>query len=130
MEQLIESIIETEWGLDIKFKSDCIIDNNNALEIVKYICERCNKIKMKKVVINAPGLTRHVSVMKLMDMAELYQKLCPGIKIAFVATHLVNNEDSRTLETFSLNRGVFIKYFGDRDTGLEWLNIKDPSALR
>lgn len=127
MEDHIEKIEETEWGLEITFKTGAVIDNRNVMNGTREISDRCNASGKKKVVIHAPGLVRHISVLKLMDIAEFYESECPGIRIAFIASHLVNNEDSRSLETFAFNRGVYIKFFHDKESGLEWLMGKRVS---
>jgi len=56
-----------------------------------------------------------------MDVAELIQSLCTRVKIAFVAPNIADNQNSKTMETFSFNRGVFVQYFHDKDTALDWL---------
>jgi hypothetical protein len=60
--------------------------------------------------------------MKLYEGVTVSQQIIgPGIKIALIASHLVNNENSNFVETAGYNRSIFIQYFHNKDTAMEWL---------
>jgi hypothetical protein len=111
----------TEWGLNVVLKDNVIIDDKNIFPTITLILDKCKEYKKNKVFIDALTVNRHVSVLKLLEVAELISKECSRLKIAFVAPHLVDNSDSKAMETFSFNRGVYIQYFRDKDTAMEWL---------
>jgi hypothetical protein len=117
----IEKIEETEWGLSVVLKEGITIDDNNVLLTIEYILQELIKNKKNKVIIDATGINRQVSVLRLMDVAELIQRLCKRVKIAFVAPNLADNQNSKAMETFSFNRGVYVQYFHDKLSALDWL---------
>lgn len=117
----IQEISGTEYGLSVVLKEGIIIDDNNVLPTMEYIIEELIKSKKTKIMVDATMINRQVSIMRLMDVAELVQKLCTRLKIAFVAPGLADNQTSKAMETFSFNRGVYIRYFHTKDIALDWL---------
>ena len=119
MKHIVESIKETEWGLEIVLKEGVIIDDNSIIPTIKFIIEECLKTNKNKVVVDASKVIRRASIFKLLEVAEAFQY--ERIKIAFIPPKLADAEQSKALETFSFNRGVQLRYFPDMDTALEWL---------
>jgi len=117
----IQEISGTDYGLSVVLKEGITIDDNNVLPTMEYIIEELLKSKKTKVIVDATMIIRQVSVMRLMDVAELMQKLCTRLKIAFVTPGMADNQNSKAMETFSFNRGVYIQYFHNKDTALDWL---------
>jgi hypothetical protein len=117
----IEKIIETEWGLNVALTTGVTIDDNNVIQTIDFIIQELKRIEKKKVFIDASQVIRQVTTMKFLYVAELIQKERMNLRFAFFAPQLVNKEDSRVMETFSINRGVSLQYFADKDTAMNWL---------
>jgi hypothetical protein len=66
--------------------------------------------------------------MKFLEIAEMIQQQTLRIRIAFLAPHLADNENTKAMETFSFNRGISVKYFHDHDQALEWLLNQNTHA--
>jgi hypothetical protein len=121
MTEKLGLLTETDWGLNVVLKENAVIDDNNIFPVINLILDKCKEFRKNKVCIVATTVKRRVSIFKLLDVAELIKKECPRMRIAFIAPHLVDNESSKAMETFSFNRGVYIQYFRDKDTAMEWL---------
>lgn len=121
MEREVESIKETEWGLEIVLKDGVIIENDSIIPAIRFIMKECKRNNWNKVVVDASKAIRHVSIFKLFEVAETIQKEIIRLKIAFIPPKLADAEQSNAMETFSYNRGVQLRYFHDMDTALEWL---------
>jgi hypothetical protein len=130
MKNYIKKTLKTEWGLDIILMEDIFINDSNILPSVKVLLDECKKTENKnKVIIDASTVTQQVSILKLIDIAELLQTECLRIKTAIIAPNLVNDEISRNTETVSFNRGILIKSFLDRETAMAWLLNQELSVI-
>jgi len=121
MEQLVQSLRETDWGMDIVLKEGTILNDNNIIPTIQLIIDKCKEINKNKVLIDANFTYRKISVLKILVIAETLQRHGREIKLAFIAPHLIDHEDTRTMEIFSHNRGVFLQYFHNRDEALQWI---------
>lgn len=117
----IKSTSGTDWGLFVIFKKNLFLDDNNVFETVNYVLDRCQENGKKHVLIDQNNTTHKISVFKQLEIAELLQKRIPGVKIAFIAPALIGKEYAKTMETFAVNRSVYVRYFPDKDTALKWL---------
>jgi len=118
---MIKQITKTDWGVEVVMNDNAILDDTTILPTTMFILDKCKEFKKDKVLVDERTITRKVSTFKLLDVAELIRKECGGLKMAFIAPHLVNHADSRAFDNFAFNRGVSIRYFADRDTALDWL---------
>jgi hypothetical protein len=128
MTKHIKQIIETDWGLVVVMNDNAILDDSNILQIITFILDKCKEFrkdaeafKLYKVLVDESTITRNISITKVFEVTELIKKECIGLKMAFIAPHLVNHPDSGTIDTLSSNRGISVRYFVDRDTALDWL---------
>jgi hypothetical protein len=122
MEQ-VELMSETAWGLEVVMKKDITIDNSSVLEIIKHIISKCKEIDKKRILITATTTLIKVSFMQLFNGVELIQKLNgAGFRIAIIVSYIPNNENSKFVETVGVNRAIFIQYFIDKDSAVEWLS--------
>jgi hypothetical protein len=122
MTEQVQQITETEWGLDAVLKDGLVIDDSNVVQTMEYLALSCKTIGKHRILLDATRITRKTSVVKMLNVAEAIQALkCGAMKIAIITPELANNETSRFLEDAALNRGVHIRYFSDRDAGLQWL---------
>jgi len=128
MTKHIKQIIETDWGLVVVMNDNAILDDSNILQIITFILDKCKEFrkdaeafKLYKVLVDESTITRNISITKVFEVTELIKKECIGLKMAFIAPHLVNHPDSGTIDTLSSNRGISVRYFVDRGTALDWL---------
>jgi len=120
--ELLESMIETEWGLDVTMKKYAIVDDISFIEIVKHVSQKCNEIEKKRILVDFTTFEQKVAFLKLFEAVNVSKQIVgPGLRLAFIAPHLVNNENSRFVENVGYNRAVDIEYFYDRETAKEWL---------
>jgi hypothetical protein len=120
MEDRTGLLTETEWGLLIELKEGFTFDDKNFETAAKVLVESCKIFNKKKVLIDATKSIPGASVMKMLDIANLFSKSDLRIKMAIIPP-AVYDENTRTMETFSFNRGVYIHYFQNKDTALAWL---------
>jgi hypothetical protein len=119
---LIELFTETEWGLDVTIENNAEIDNSNFIDIVKIVLNKCKEINKKKILVDFASFEQKVSPMKIYEAVKVSQEIVgPGLKLAFVAPHLIKNKDLKFVENVGFNRAVFIQYFYDKATAIEWL---------
>ena len=121
MNEEINSLTETTWGLDVVLKENAIIDNGNAIPIIKHIILNCKEFGKRIILIEGSITSPKTSVIKILEIAQTMQKEFAGGRIAFVTPNHAENGDTKFMETAAMNRSVLIRYFTDRDTALEWL---------
>jgi hypothetical protein len=121
METKVKGIEITDWGLIIVMNDKAIIDNSTAIPTMKYILDKCKEFNKDKVIVEEQTIERQISVMTILSLTELIKLECPRLKLAFVASHLVDHPDSKTMDTFAFNRGAKIQYFHDMDSAKEWI---------
>jgi hypothetical protein len=114
-------LTKTDWGLLIELKEGFIFDMNNFDVTIKALVDSCVEYKKTKILIDATKANPGASVLKMLDVANQFSKSEVRFKMAIIPPKSVNDENSRTMETFSFNRGVFLQYFLDKDAALEWL---------
>lgn len=112
---------EMPWGFCFAVKKHIIIDDTNAIEVMKFVLDKCLEIHKKKVIIDESIAEIKISTMKSLEKAELMQKVCSGMKIAFIAPTLMDSMFLSAFETFTFNRGVFAQYFPDLESASEWI---------
>jgi hypothetical protein len=117
----IQQIKETEWGLCVELKEGVTIDDNNVMPTIDFIIKELKKIEKKNVFMDASRVDRKVTTLKFLYVSELIQREKRNLRFAFFAPQLANKEESKVMETFSFNRGVFLQYFEDKDTAMNWL---------
>jgi hypothetical protein len=122
MTEQIELIITHEWGLEVVLKAGVIIDDNNVLQVIHSKLDMCRQHGKHKVLLDASKIIRQVSMLRFIEVAELMQREIPGLRAAFYAPHLADKEQSKSMETFSINRGVNLHYFNDKSDAIAWLS--------
>jgi hypothetical protein len=116
------TLIKTEWGLHLVLNPSVITNDDNLLGRVEFVINTCKGIGKKRILVETFGATRNLSLTKLIESVELVRKIDgTGYRIAFVAPHLVKEEFSRFVDNVGFNRAIFIQFFYDKDTALEWL---------
>lgn len=124
MEQ-IESIIENEWGLEVSMKEAGEINESNFIEVIKIVLIKCNEIKKNRILVDLTNFSQKLNTIKLFEAVIVTRQIIGiGSKLAFIAPHLLKNDKSKFVETAGHNRLVFIQYFIDKKTAMEWL-LKD-----
>ncbi len=128
MTKHIKQIKETDWGMEVVMHDNAMLDDSTILEIITFILDKCKEFRkdaevfnLYKVLVDESSITRNISILKVYEVTELIKKECVGLKMAFIAPHLVRHPDSGTIDTFSFNRGISVQYFVDRKTALDWL---------
>ena len=117
-----QTITETEWIMYVVINEGVIIDDSNYIPRVEYIIKKCKESKKNRILVDTSAADRKVSVLKLYEGIKMLPKMdIGGFKIALVTPKFVHHEDSRFVENVAFNNGLFIKYFPDKDTALEWL---------
>ena len=122
MEEQEQLMTDTAWGLNVVMKEGVNINDSNLLSTIKLIIDRCKEIGKRTILIDATNVFGKVSFMQLFAGVELIQKLNgTGFKIALIAPHFLDHEDSRFVEAAGFNRRISIQFFHDKDTAVEWL---------
>ncbi len=116
-----QQILVKESWLEVVMTENSVIDDYNILKKMQFLIQKCKEIEKKGILIDATHTTRETSVLKFLELAELIRKQSLDVRIAIVAPHLVNNDDSKTFETFSSNRGIFVRYFSEKVSAMQWL---------
>ena len=120
--KLIELLTETEWGLDVTIEKNAEINNSNFIDMVKIVLNKCKEINKKKILVDLSTFKQKVSSIKIYEAVKVSQEIVgPGLKLAFVAPNLIKNKDLKFVENVGFNRAVFIQYFYDKATAIEWL---------
>jgi hypothetical protein len=124
MEQY-ESIFERDWGLEVKMNKVDGINEHNFIDVIKVVLNKCTEINKKKILVDLTHFSQKLNTFKLFEAVIVTrQTIGAGSKLAFIAPHLVKNDKSNFVETAGFNRSVFIQYFTDKETAMEWL-LKD-----
>lgn len=113
---------EEEWGLCLTVKEGVEVNDLNILSRIAPVINLAKEKGKNRILVEATGTKRNVSIIKLFQAGELLLKLrSSGFKIAFVAPEYVNSIESKFMENTGFNRGSFIRYFFDSAEAIKWL---------
>jgi len=117
-----EFMIVNEWGIEIVVKDAVQIDDTNFLHVVTSTLLKCKELNKNRLLIDLTNFTRKTIAAKLFEAVNISEQIIGmGIKIAFLASHLVNDDASIRVETSGYQKGIFIQYFPNRQMAIDWL---------
>ncbi len=120
------TIRETDWGFHLIVKKDTSTNNSNLLDRIILITELCKEKEKNKILYETASTTRKITMTKIFRAAQLLEELKGWhIKIAVLAPHLHDHENTPFMETTAINRAINLKYFETKKKALEWLKVKE-----
>jgi hypothetical protein len=116
------TIIDMEWGARLLIEDGAVLDDESIRTKTKSLLDRLRKNNKKRILIDATNNISYKSVMNLYYEAEQFQKIGGfGFRVAVIAPHRFNTDNTNFFETLGYNRGFTVKYFKDNDEALKWL---------
>lgn len=92
------------------------------MSIIHEVAERCQKEKLKKVLIDLRKVEGNPSIIDLYELGvEIANAVGPGIRGAAVARRRMVNYMG---ENTAVNRGAIFKVFTDVEEAMEWLGVQ------
>jgi hypothetical protein len=99
-----------------------------AMRIVDHISEICRQTGLARVLVDGAGLAPDVPMGARFMLAEhLAARVPRGVKLAFLASELLNNQ-SKLLENTANNRGAMVLATVSRAKALGFLGVTEHSA--
>jgi hypothetical protein len=116
------TIIETNWGIHLSTFENFVTNADNMPVIIKEIVLKCHESDKKRVLIDARTMIRKSSIVAHFNYSELAQSIgAAGFKFAVISSKYAVDPDTRFIEDFNYNRGIYVQYFSEMAEGLEWL---------
>lgn len=112
--------VETEWGVRVDLV-DQALDPQKFPSRVQRVLDLCRERGKTRILVDARGSQRNVSLVALLEGVESTSRMQRAFRIALVAPHLIDNEDSRLVSDAAYTRGVYVRYFPDEDAAMAWL---------
>lgn len=111
----------TDWGAKVIYPN-ITVDDRNYDEFVSATARYNNTLNVRRLLVDARELNRHVSVGKLHEVVTKYGPLgAIGKRVAIISSAMTDVDGSTFLTDICANRGLRLQFFFAEQEALIWL---------